>query len=148
MQSKAPKTTKAPWYQYLIGLFGLVWNGTGAYDFYLIQSNDGQHLQHFTPAQLEFLFGLPAWVVACWGLSVFGGSLGCVLLLLRRIQAVPLLALSWLTMVATVIYNYGISDGMALMGDDFQLGATVIILLASLLLLLYARNLGQQGQLR
>ena len=47
--------------------------------------------------------GRPAWATAAFAIGVFGGAVGCILLLLRRSVAVQVLVLSLLGVILTVI---------------------------------------------
>ena len=84
------------------------------------------------------------WVVGIVGLlwSAVGGS---ILLLLRKRVAEPVLLVSVLSMVITTIYNYGLSDGMEVVGDAFSLVFTAVIFLVALGLWLYARAMRARG---
>jgi hypothetical protein len=50
-------------------------------------------------------------------------------------------------MVITTIHNYGLSNGMEIMGDAFSLAFTGVIFLIALALYFYSRKLGERGML-
>ncbi len=93
----------------------------------------------FTPEQLSFFYGIPAWAVATWAIAVWGGVLGALLLLVRRRHAVWVFLASLIAMVITTFQNYVLSNGMEVIGDAFSLGFTAAIFLFALALFLYAR---------
>ncbi len=103
-------------------------------------------MARFTPEQLEYFYGFPTWVVALWAIAVWGGVLGCMLLLLRKRLAAPVFLISFVCMILTSIYNFALSDGLALMGGAAA-AFTVVIFLFALGLWLYARAMAQRGVL-
>jgi hypothetical protein len=99
----------------------------------------------FTPGQLDFFYGLPAWVVAFWAIAVWGGVLGAMLLLIRRSQAVWVFLASLIAFLITAFQNYVLSNGMEVMGDTFSLAFTAVIFVIAVALYLYARAMHKQN---
>lgn len=118
----------------------------GAYDYLMTQTRNEAYLAKFEQAQLDYFFGFPAWVEAFWALAVWGGVLGCILLLMRKRLAVPVLLVSLASMVVTAIYNFGFSEGMEIMGASGAM-FTAAIFLVALGLWLYARAMKARGVL-
>ena len=128
-----------PRHLWVVGVIALLWNAVGALDFVMTQTKNEAYMSSFTPEQLEFFYGFPAWVVAAWAVAVWGGVIGSVLLLLRKRFAVQLFLVSLAAMVITTIHNYVLSDGFEIIGDTFTLVFTAAIFLAAVALFLYAR---------
>ena len=88
-------------------------------------------------------------MVATWALSVWGGVLGSLLLLLRKRWAVPVFGVSLATMILTSFYSLVLTDGLAVMGGAgglvFTAGDLFVIAVA---LLVYARILARNRVLR
>jgi hypothetical protein len=118
----------------------------GAYDYLMTQTQNASYMESFTPEQLEFFYGFPTWVVAFWALAVWGGVLGVVLLLLKKRLAVPVLLISFLSMVITAVHNFLLSNGMEIMGSTGAIFSVAIFFIA-LGLWLYARAMARQGVL-
>ena len=144
--SVAPRT-KAPWHLWAIGIVTLLWNAVGALDFVMTQTRNEKYMSGFTPAQLEYFYGFPAWVVVAWGVAVFGGVAGSILLLLRKALAFPVFAVSFVAMVLTTIYNFVLTNGMEIMGGPGAAIFSAVIFVVALLLVFYARSLKQRGYL-
>ncbi len=130
---------RTPWHLWVIGVVALLWNAMGALDYVMTQTRNEEYMSNFTPEQLSFFYGFPAWVDAAWAIAVWGGVLGALLLLIRRRYAVWVFLASLIAMVITAFQNYVLSNGMEVIGDAFILGFTAAIFLAALALLLYAR---------
>lgn len=132
---------KAPWHLWVIGIVGLLWNAMGAMDYVMTKLRNEEYMAAFTAEQLEFFYGFPLWVNATWAIAVWGGVIGAILLLLRKSSAVWVLLISFLAMVVTAIHNYGLSNGMEVIGDTFSLVFTALIFLVGLALYLYAKSM-------
>ena len=130
-----------PWHLWVIGIVALVWSAMGAMDYVMTQTRNEAYMSGFTPEQLTFFYGIPAWAVATWAISVWGGVLGALLLLIRRRYAVWVFLASLIAMVITAFQNYVLSNGIEVIGDAFILGFTAVIFLAALALFLYARTM-------
>ena len=137
--------TKAPRHLWVVGIVALLWNAMGAMDYLMTQTQNPEYMAQFTPEQLEFFYGLPIWVVATWAIAIWGGILGCILLLLRKALAVLVFLVSWLSMVITSFHNFILSNGLEIMGDPFSLVFTAMIFLVALALFLYARAMREKG---
>jgi hypothetical protein len=83
------------------------------------------------------------WVVASWALSVWGGMLGALLLLLRKRWAVPVFGVSLAAMVLTSFHNFVLSNGLEVMGGAGGLAFSAVIFVVAVALLFYARHLAR-----
>ncbi len=59
---------------------------------------------------------IPLWVNFVFAFEVFGGTLGCIGLLLRKKWALPLLIISLLGVLTQTTYIYFLSNSIAIMG--------------------------------
>jgi hypothetical protein len=125
----------------------LLWNSVGALDFVMTQTRNKAYLSTLTPEQLSFFFGFPVWVVAAWGIAVWGGVLGSLALLFRKRQAFHLFLASSTCMVLTYFHNYVLAHGLKPMGGALALVFSAVIFVIGLLLLYYARAMGRKGVL-
>ncbi|MBO0720840.1 MAG: hypothetical protein J2P41_08455 [Blastocatellia bacterium] len=144
---KVKDTKRSPWHLWVIGILYLLWSAMGALDYVMTQTKNEAYVSRFTPEQIAYFTGFPAWVVAAWAIGVWGGVLGALLLLFRRRLAVWVLLASLLALVVTTIHNYFLSNGMKIFGGAGAIIFTSIIFLTALLLLLYARAMQRRGVL-
>ncbi|HSN72016.1 MAG TPA: hypothetical protein VLT59_10915 [Steroidobacteraceae bacterium] len=138
---------RTPWHLWVVGLLALLWRSVGAMDYLMTQTGNEEYLSQFTPEQLAFFAGFPAWLVAFWAVAVWGGVLGAILLLLRRRAAVWVLLASFVSMVIVTIRNYVFAGGLEVIGDTFSLVFSAIIFVVALALVLYALSLQRRGVL-
>ena len=129
-----------PWHLWLIGIVALLWNLMGAVDYVMTQTRNASYMARFDQAQLDYFYGLPAWFVFFWALAVWGSVLGSVLLLLRKRAAVGVFAVSFVSMLVTSVYSFGLSAGREVMGAG-GLVFSLVIFVVALALVLYSQAL-------
>jgi hypothetical protein len=139
--------TRAPWHLWVVGIAALLWNAVGALDYVMTQTRNAQYMAGFTPEQLEFFYGIPAWTVAAWAIGVWGGVLGSLLLLLRKSLAEWVFLASLAGVVLTTFRNYVLSNGLEVMGGPGAAVVTAVIFLVAVGLYLYARAMRTRGAL-
>lgn len=139
-EETATPARSTPRHLWVVGILALLWNAVGAFDYLMTQTQNEAYMGQFTPEQLEYFYGFPTWVVAFWALAVWGGVLGAVLLLLRKRLAVPVLLVSLVSMVATTVHNFLLTDGIAVMGAVGVAFSAAIFCIA-VGLWLYARHM-------
>jgi hypothetical protein len=139
---------RTKWHFWVIGIVALIWNAGGAYDYVMSQTRNEAYMSAFSPEQLEFFYGLPAWTVAAWAIGVWGGVVGTVLLLLKKRAAIWVYAASLAGIAITTIQNYFLANGFEVSGDAFSLTFSAAIIVVGIALLLYARAMLQRGVLR
>ncbi len=146
-ETRPPRAERAPWHLWVFGILALLWNCMGALDYVMTETRNEAYMKSFTPAQLEYFYGMPAWFVATWAIAVWGAVLASLLLLLRKRLAVPVFIVSFVAMCVTMIYNYGLSDGLEIMGGTKALAFPAVIFLVAFLLILYSRTQRARGVL-
>lgn len=124
-----------------IAALGLAWNLMGCLNF-IAQTNPD------TVAQMPEAYGAviasrPAWATAAFAIAVFGGAVGCILLLLRRRVAVQVLMLSLGGIMLTMVHAV-LTAGFAAQ----VLIGTGMSLLIGIVLLWMARLASRSGWLR
>jgi hypothetical protein len=147
-ESETVEVTKTPVHLWLTGVLGFLWSSIGVLDFVMTQTKNESYMSAFSPEQLSFFYGLPAWTVATWAIAVWGGVIGAVFLLLRKGVAVWIFLVSLISMLITSFQNYVLSNGMEVMGDTFSLIFTAVIFLIALGLFLYSRAMLKKGVLK
>jgi len=145
MRSAPPART--PVHLWIVGVLALLWSLMGVVDYLATQTHWQPYMAGFTPEQLDYFYGFPAWMVAAWAFGVWGGFAGTLGLLLRRRWAVWMYAASLAGLAVSSLYNFGISNGADIMGSGAVI-FTVVIWLVAIFLLLYARAMAKKGVLR
>jgi hypothetical protein len=133
------------WKFWTIAVVALLWNLVGAVDYLMTQTRNEAYMSAFTPEQLEFFYGLPAWTVAAWAIGVWGSVVGSILLLLRKRAAVWAFAASLAGVVVTAFQNFVLASGLEIMGGGIALAMSVAVFVIAAALLWYSRSLSQRG---
>src|SRR3970282_2150883 len=107
-----------PWHLWSIGIIGGLWSSIGVLSFMLTQMNVEAVMSRFPPQQREYFESFPLWAVAFWAIGVFGGVIGCLLLLLENRLAFPVLLAS---VIGAIVSNLG---GLFLLGGVGVMGGT------------------------
>ena len=104
------------WSFWLIGALALLWNVGGSAN-YVMQMNP-EMIGSYRASEQAIIASRPAWATAGFAIGVFGGALGCLLLLLRKSAAFYLFAVSLLGVVAAVVHTFTV---------DFEFSAAEIV---------------------
>ena len=111
------------WSFWVIGVVALLWNLMGVANFFMQMNPD--MLAVYRESERAIIEGRPAWATAGFAVAVFGGALGCVLLLLKKSAAFYLFIVSLLGVIVTMVHTLGT-------GIDFNLGEILGIILMPL----------------
>lgn len=144
-----------PWHLWAVGVLATLWNAFGAYDYVMTRQRDADYLQGMMPgmdpqAVLAWIDAFPIWAQFGWGLGVWGGLLGSLLLLARSRYAVHAFAASLVGAVFSLGYQLAAAPPMP--GAE-ALGAMntvmpIVIIAVAALLLYYAQRQRGRGVLR
>ena len=104
------QTAKTPAHVWIVGFLSLLWNAFGCYDYLMTRLRNLDYLRSMAPdsdpeAMLAWVDGFPIYAQIGWGLGVWMGLLGSLLLLMRNRWAVPAFALSLLGAVMGLGYQ-------------------------------------------
>jgi len=115
------------WSFWAIGAVALIWNVLGVVN-YLMQMN-ADALAAYPEAARALVDGRPAWATGAFAIAVFGGALGCLLLLLRKSAAYYVFIASLLGVIVTNIHTLGV-DG----STEIWVGSVISLAVAAFLI--------------
>ena len=98
------------WSFWAIGAVALIWNVMGVINFFVQMNADA--LASFPESHRAIVEGRPAWATGAFAIAVFGGALGCLLLLLRKSAAYYLFIVSLLGVIVQLIHTLGIASSI------------------------------------
>ena len=137
-----------PVHLWIVGIFAVIWNAGGAYDYVMTQTENADYLAMLTEAQRAFLDRGPVWFEAAWAVGVWFSVLGALLLLARSRFAGSAFALSLAGLIVSSVYSFAIADRTGLEMSAGQIGFTAAIYIVLILLWVYARAMTRRGVLR
>lgn len=128
MNDPGKRTGAFHWSFWIIGGVTLLFNVAGAANF-LTQMNPDV-VAAMPDEYRAIVESRPAWATVAFAVGVFGGVLGCILLLLRKSVAYYVLIASLLGAVAAQIPLFGMIDmpAGALIGGSLQLVVTGLLI--------------------
>lgn len=135
-----------------IGFWGLaiiclVWNLLGVMAYIAQVTMSPEALAALPEAERALFESTPAWVNGVFALSVFGGTLGCIALLLRQGWAVWLFVISLLSVLAQMYYAFFVSRSFEVFGPGMVIMPILIIVIA-IFLVWFARMSKGKGWLK
>lgn len=139
--------TGRPWHLWVVGIAGGLWSVMGVVSFILTQMNVEAVMSGFPPQQRAYFESFPLWTDAFWAVSVFSSLVGCLLLLLKRRIAYPVLLAA---LIAAVVYSLGglfLLNGMEVMRETGGLSLSLVPIIFAGVLTLYARAMSEKGVL-
>ncbi|MFB3088282.1 MAG: hypothetical protein ACE10E_08230 [Acidiferrobacterales bacterium] len=102
------ETVGVHWSFWTIAAVALIWNVMGVMN-YLGQMN-AEVLAAMPEANRAIIESRPEWATGAFAIAVFGGTLGCLLLLLRKSAAYYLFIGSLLGVIVQLIHTLGIAS--------------------------------------
>lgn len=135
----------APWWFWLISGVALLWNlmGVAAY-IHDVNLSPEQIVETYGDKIGEAMAVQPAFITGAYALAVFGGALGCLLLLLRKKAAIWPLLISFICVVIQQIYGWFITGVMG----EFSLANRLMYIsipIIAALLIWFARRMTARG---
>jgi len=103
-------TSRTPVYFWIVGALALLWNGFGAYDYIMTRTHNMAYIAASIPgvdpnAAVAWIESMPMYAQFGWGLGVWAGLLGTVLLLVLSRHAVWAFAASMIGIVLGIGYQ-------------------------------------------
>jgi hypothetical protein len=132
----------------VIGIILLLWNLMGVVAFFMQYHMDLRELAATDPVGARIFATMPAWLWAVYGGAVGAGTLGAILLLMRRASAALLFLLSLIAVLVQFGYTLGATDLIAQKGLATAAGFPALVILIAIGQWIYARALVVRSSLR
>ena len=144
---------RTPVHVWIVGLLATLWSCFGCVDYLMTRMRNTDYLASAMPgvdpnAMLAWIDNFPLYVQVGWGLGVWLGLLGSILLLLRNRWAVWSYGLSLAGAVVSLGYQIALAPPLAGMDGGFNKVMPYVIIAICLALFLYARAMAKRGVLR
>ena len=132
---------------FIVAIVLLLWNLMGIVAFVIQYTADLAALAKSDPYTARIFAGMPGWAWAAYAVAVGCGTLGAIMLLMRKGLAAPLFALSVLGVVAQFAYSFFGTDLLAIKGAGAAAFPAAILAVA-VGQLLYAGRMRAKGVLQ
>ena len=127
------------WSFWTIGAVALIWNVMGAIN-YIVQI-DADAIAAMPETHRAIIESRPAWATGAFAIAVFGGALGCVLLLLRKLAGYYLLVASLLGAIVAIA-QFHAAAGVGLVGASI---GSLMQLVVAAFLIWYSKRAASKG---
>lgn len=139
-------SVKPPLWFWAVSTAMLLWNGLGAMAYVADATITADALNALPEAERALRASRPAWATAAFAVAVFGGAVGCLLLLVRSRWALPALVLSMLGVAVQMTHAFLIANSYEVYGP-VGLIMPALVLMFSLFLVWFARRARARGWL-
>ena len=140
-------SVKPPLWFWVVAALMLLWNGLGAVAYIADATMSAEALKAMPDAERALRESRPAWATAAFAVAVFGGVVGCLLLLVRSRWAFPVLSLSLLGVAVQMTHAFLIANSFEVYGPGGMIMPTMVLTL-SLFLVWFAHRARGRGWLR
>ncbi len=131
------------WSFWTIGAVALIWNVMGVVNFFVQMNADA--LSAMPESHRAIVEGRPPWATGGFAIAVFGGVLGCLLLLFRKSAAYYLFIASLLGVIVQLIHTLGIASSTIDFGL-FEISTYILMpLLVAAFLIWYSKQAESKG---
>ena len=143
---------RTPAHLWIVGGLATLWNAFGGYDYWMTRTENLEYLSQMggdPHEMLAWIDSFPIWAQFGWGLGVWMGVLGSLLLLFRSRWAMHAFGLSLIGMALSFGYQFsGASPMPAGVDPGMMTYMPLIIIVIGIALFAYARAMVKQGIIR
>ena len=131
---------------WIISILALLWNLLGVASYLMTVKMSPDALAAMPEAERALYQNVPAWVTSSFAIAVFGGTLACILLLMRKRVASTLFLVSLLAILVQMGHAFFMTQMLAVHGAA---GAALplCVIVAAMFLLWYSRGAQSRGWL-
>ena len=144
MTNSTNKPTTGFW---IIGVLALLWNLMGVMQYLIQAYMTDETLQALPEAERALYEDAPAWVTGAFAIAVFGGLLGCILLLLRKKSATTLFLISMAGILVQMTYSLFMSNAREVYGTTALLMPLMVLAIGAFLIW-YSKQMTAKGILK
>lgn len=137
---------KPPMWFWIVSLLALLWNLAGAMAYLGQAYMSVETLAQMSDAERLLYESQPAWVTAAFAIAVWGGSLGCIALLLKKKWAKPIFSISLLGIVAQLSHSFFMSNSFEVYGSGAMV-MPIMILIVGIALVYFTNSALKKGWL-
>ncbi len=129
---------------YVISGLALAWNLVGVALYVMQVTMTEEAIAALEPAERALMEATPTWLIGVYALAVNAGALGCLLLILRKAWAIPVLVVSLLCIVVQMGYSMTYTQAIEVYGGGVVAQAAFITAVG-IYLVWYSRRAKDNG---
>ena len=136
--------TKAPGWYTAVAVIALIWNLLGLMAFAMQMLMTPEMIAQMPEDQQAMMNAMPGWVTAAFGVATIGGSLGALMMLLKKHIAHLLFIISLAGVLVQQYWGFVVMDGLSVY-TPFQVAMTTGVLVFGIILILLTRKAKANG---
>lgn len=144
MENTQASAGKTPWHIWVVGVLGVLWNGSGALTITMAQL---EKLPNLTADEIAYYAAQPGWFQLMANIATYGALFAGVALLCRSRFAVWLYGMSLVFIFLTDIIDLAMGTSRALANTPAAV-VTGLIFVIACLQLYYTWRMGHKGLLK
>jgi hypothetical protein len=135
----------ATWF-WVVSAIALVWNLMGAIAYVGQMMMSPEAIQALPENERALYESVPSWATSAFAFAVWGGTLGCILLLIRKKIATPVLMLSLIGILVQMYHSFFVLDSMAVYGPG-GIVMPIMVIIIGIYLVWFSRSATSKGWL-
>lgn len=144
MATTAAKPSTAFW---IVSVLALLWNLMGVWAYIDHVTMTSETLLAKPIEEQSLYVNIPVWVTAAFAIAVWGSTLGCILLLVRKTWATPVFVIAFAAIIVQMIHQLFISKSIEVYGPGGAVMPVMIILIGAFMIW-YSRSATARGWLK
>jgi len=117
------------WFK-VVAIIALIWNLLGVLAFVGQMMITPEMLAELPVAEQELYTSTPQWATAAFALAVFFGTLGSLLLLMKKAMSTPILIFSLVGVAVQLLHAFFLSKSLEVLGPTSLIMPVLVILIA------------------
>ncbi|MBT1711213.1 hypothetical protein KK062_23415 [Fulvivirgaceae bacterium PWU5] len=131
-------TKPAAWF-WIVSIIALLWNLLGVMAYIMHVTMTPEALAALPEQERALYTNVPVWATAAFAIAVWGSTLACVLLLIRKKLATPVFVIAFIAILIQMVHSLFISNSIAVYGPGGMV-MPVMIIVIGLYMILFSRQ--------
>ncbi len=129
---------------WVIGIVCLIWNLMGVMAFVMQITMTPETLAALPEAERTMYEATPAWLLVAFAVAVFGGTLGGIFLLMKKILAIIIFKISLVGILIQMYYNFFVIKAIDIYGPGGMI-MPIMVLIVAIFLIWYSASAKTKG---
>jgi len=138
-------TKPATWF-WIVSSIALLWNLLGVMAYIMHVTMTPEAINALPEQERALYTNVPVWATVAFAVAVWGSTLGCVLLLIRKKLATPVFVISFIAILIQMVHSLFISNSIAVYGPG-GLVMPVMIVAIGVNMIVFSRQATSKGWL-
>ena len=123
-------TPKVPTWFWVVAGIALIWNLLGVFAYIGQMMMTPEMLEALPADQRELMENTPSWATSAFAFAVWGGTIGSLLLLLRKKPAMIFFVISLIGVLIQMYHSFFIADSIEVYGPGGMIMPIMVIIIS------------------